>query len=271
MLLKQVSTFQSESGPLGQQLDVLHGRELAAGKDLGADEPHELQVTDGELDSVVVEELLRMRQDGVQQHPAIAGQDLVGAFEEQRVALRLERLERADADDAIDRLIELLPALQTHLDRTFGIQFREPFPGELRLSFAQRDADDVDVVFLDSHLHRSAPAAADVKQGHSGFEVKFAQREVEFRHLGLVEGHVVALEIGTGVSHGGAQEQGKEVIRDVVDGLRLVVVGSQVRFDVSHQHLPFESLNSSTHMILIGIEASARFLAQPTGFDHPQQ
>ena len=93
---KQVRALQREACIRGQHLDVLDRRQASAREDLCLDEPHELQVADGDLDPVVAEELLRVRQDGVQQHAAVVGQDAVGLFEEQRIALDLERLERAD-------------------------------------------------------------------------------------------------------------------------------------------------------------------------------
>ena len=73
--LQQV-TAQGEAGVGGQLLDVLDRWQLSAREDLGADELHELQVADGQLDPVVAEELLGVRQDGVQQHPAVVGSTL---------------------------------------------------------------------------------------------------------------------------------------------------------------------------------------------------
>ena len=117
-----------------------------------ADELHELQIAQRELDSVVSEELLGVGEDGVQQHPAVAGQDGIGALEEQWIALDFEGLERADADDAVDGLVELLPAPHPDLDLAIGVEFGQPLPGEFGLRLAQGNADDVHVEFLDRAL-----------------------------------------------------------------------------------------------------------------------
>ena len=214
-----MGALQGETGLLGQHFDVLHGRQSATREDLLADEPHELEVTDGELDSVVQEELLGMRQDGVQQHPAISRQQVVGALKEHRVALNLERLEGADTDDAINGLVELLPTLQTHLDRSTGVQLGQALPGELRLLPAQRDADDVHVEFLHGPFHRATPATTDIEQGHPRLKVQLAQGEIELGVLGLLQVHIIALVIAAGVAHGRAEPQREEVVGNVVDRL----------------------------------------------------
>jgi hypothetical protein len=107
---QQVDAFQGESGTGGESLDVFHGRQPTAGKNLGANELHELQIADRELDVVLAEEFLGVSQNRVQQHPAVTGQDRIGPLEEQRVALHFEGLERADADDAVDGFVENLVA-----------------------------------------------------------------------------------------------------------------------------------------------------------------
>ena len=48
----------------------------------------------------------------MQQHDSVVGQRVVGKLEEVVVAFVAEVLEGADADDAVDRLAELLPAVQ---------------------------------------------------------------------------------------------------------------------------------------------------------------
>lgn len=74
-----------------------------------------------------------MRQDGVQQHPAVAGREVVGPFEEQRIALGLEGLEGTDADDPVDRLVELLqPCMRISIDAV-GVELGQPLAGVLRL------------------------------------------------------------------------------------------------------------------------------------------
>src|SRR5882757_7553413 len=50
--------------------------------------------------------------DGVQEHYAVSGQDVVGEREEVVVAGRAEVLERADRHDAADGLVELFPSIE---------------------------------------------------------------------------------------------------------------------------------------------------------------
>ena len=98
-----------------------------------------------------------------------AGRTLVGHLEEVVVAVVAEVLERADRHDAVDRLVELLPALQQHPLAARGCPSRRTTSATWAAwFFAQRQADDVDVVLLDGAPHGGAPAAADVEQRHAG-------------------------------------------------------------------------------------------------------
>lgn len=89
---------------------------------------------------------------------------------------------------------------------------------------AQRQPDDVDVVFLDRPAHRGTPTAADVQQGHSGFQAKFAQRQVDLRELRFLERHIVVLEECATVRPCRVEEELKEVVGEVVMGLNVLEV-----------------------------------------------
>ena len=94
---------------------------------------------------------------------------------------------------------------------------------------AQRQADDVDVVFLQSAVDRGAPAAADVEQSHPRLEAEFAEGQVDLGQLRFLERHVVALEVGAAVGLRGIEEQLEELVGQVVVGLHVLEVRLQVR------------------------------------------
>jgi hypothetical protein len=165
----------------------------------------------------------------VQQHDAVIGQRCVGHLEEFVVAVEAEMLERADRDDPVDRLVELLPALQQHALAAWTVRLSEnPFDMGL-LVLAEGQADDVDVVFLDGPHHRRAPAAADVEQRHPGLQAQLAQRQVDLGALRLFQRHVVALEVRAAIGTGRVQEQRKEVVGQVVVRLHVLEVRFQAR------------------------------------------
>ena len=138
-----------------------------------------------------------------------------------------EVLERADGDNPVDGLVELFPALQKHpLGARTGRLGKELFDMG-PLVFAQRQADDVDVVLLDRAHHRRTPATADVEQRHAGLQPQFAERQVDLGPLGLFEGHVVALEVGAAVGLRGVKEQREELVGQVVVRLHVFEVGLQ--------------------------------------------
>jgi hypothetical protein len=83
------------------------------------------------------------------------------------VELVAEVLERADRHDPVDRFVILLPARKVHPSAERAVHRAEQLVNGDGLVFAQRQADDVDVVFLHGTLQRGAPAAPDVEQRHA--------------------------------------------------------------------------------------------------------
>ena len=155
--------------------------------------------------------------DRVQQHfAAVGGKRLIGLLEEVVVAVGAEVLERADRHDPVDRLVELLPALQQYPLGAGAVRLGEPLLDVGLLVLAQRQPDDVDVVFLDRPHHGRAPAATDVEQRHAGLEVKLAQRQIDLGDLRLFQRDVVGLEVGAAVGLGRVEEQPVEVVGQVV-------------------------------------------------------
>jgi hypothetical protein len=90
------------------------------------------------------------------------------------------------------------------------------------LVLAQRQADDVDVVFLDSALHHRTPPATDVEKRHAGLQFQLVEREIDLRHLRVFERHVVALEERTTVCAGRVLKGPEENVGQVVVGLDLL-------------------------------------------------
>lgn len=87
------------------------------------------------------------------------------------------------------------------------------------LVFAERQADDVDVVLLHGVAHGGTPAAADVEQRHSRLEVQLVQRELALGVLGLFQRLGALFPVAAAVGHRRVKPELEELVR-------LVVVGS---------------------------------------------
>ena len=86
---------------------------------------------------------------------------------------------------------------------------------------AQCQTDHVDVVLLHGALQGQAPAAADIKQGHTWPEVKPLQMLIDVGDLRLGQCAVRSGEEAATVLAGGVLEDAEEVIRKVVVGLNV--------------------------------------------------
>jgi hypothetical protein len=75
---------------------------------------------------------------------------------------------------------------------------------------------DVDVVLLQRPLHERTPAAADVKQRHTGLEPQLAEAQFELGDLSFIHRHVFTREVRAAIGHRGIREQLKELVGDVV-------------------------------------------------------
>ena len=180
-----------------------------------------------QLQPAPVEFLVTRLHDRVQQHHAVGGQRLIGHLEEVVVAVGAEVLERADRHDPVDRLVELLPALQQYPLGAWAVRLVEQLLHVGLLVLAQRQTDDVDVVFLDRPHHGRAPAAADVEQRHPGLQGQLAQRQIDLGDLRLLQRHVVALEIRAAVGLRRIEEEPEEIVGQVVMGLHVLEVRLQ--------------------------------------------
>ena len=167
----------------------------------------------------------------MQQHDAVVGQHRVGHGEEVVVAVMAEVLEGADRHDPVDRFVELLPPCQQHPLGCAGCPSRRTPSDVGGLVLAERQADDVDVVFLDRAQHRGAPAAADVQQRHPGLQPQLAQRQIDLGDLRLFQRHVVALEVRAAVGLRRIEEEPEEVVRQVVVRLHVLEVRSELGHD----------------------------------------
>src|SRR4029450_11761583 len=93
-----------------------------------------------------------------------------------------------------------LPPLEQHPPGPRTVQGRERLFGVVMLILRQSQADDIDVIAFDRPAQGGAPAASDVKQGHSRLQVELAERQVDLGELSLFERYVVAFEVGAAVS-----------------------------------------------------------------------
>ena len=172
-----------------------------------------------------------MGDDRVQQDAPVLGQCGVHLPEELGVGLEAEVFERADHEDAVDLAVEFLPGLEPNLFGAITGQAREKLLDVFVLVLADGQSDDVDVVLLGGSGQCGAPSAADVQNCHPGLEVQFAQHKVNLRHLGLLEGVVVLLEVRARVGQRGVEEQAEKIVGQVVVGLDVLVRLLQVAQD----------------------------------------
>ncbi len=154
----------------------------------------------GQRQPALGELLVARLDDRVQQHHAVGRQRGVGHLEEVVVAVAAEVLERADRDDPVDRLVELLPALQQYALGARAVRCGEHASATWAFWFwLSVRPMTLTSYFSSARVHRRAPAAADVEQRHAGLQAELAQRQVDLGDLGLFERHVVALEVRTAV------------------------------------------------------------------------
>ena len=155
------------------------------------------------------------------------GSAVVGEGEEVVVAVGAEVFEGPDRDDPVDRLVELLPAVEQH---PFGAWTRRLIKEPLHVCLlvaAQSQTDDVDVVAFDSADHGGAPATPDVEQRHAWLQTQLAQRQIDLGDLRVLERHVLAIEVGAAVGLRRIEKQPKELIGQVVVRLYVLEVGLQ--------------------------------------------
>ena len=161
-------------------------------------------------------------------HPAVVGQDVEAVLEVVVVALEAEVLEGLDRDDPIDRLVELLPALQPHVELAVAVGLRQQLVAVGLLVLRQRQADDVDVVALHRPLQRQAPAAADLQQRHARLEVELVEVQVDIGDLRLRQRDIGPGEVRAAVLARRVLEHAEEVVRQVVVGLDVREMRRQV-------------------------------------------
>ena len=120
--------------------------------------------------------------------------------------------------------MELLPALQQHLERAVGVELAEQLVAVGLLVLAQRQADDVDVVLLHRPLQRQAPAAADLEQRHARLEVQLVEVLVDLGDLRLGQRDVRTGEVRAAVLARRVLEHAEEVVGQVVVRLDVLEV-----------------------------------------------
>ena len=88
--------------------------------------------------------------------------------------------------------------------------------GQARLFLGQRDADRVDPMAGRGVDHEAAPTAADVEHALALAQPELLADELELGLLGLRERLRPARPVGTRIRHRLVEEQGEEVVADVV-------------------------------------------------------
>ena len=203
MPLQWLYAAHRESGAGGVLLDQRHQGQPAAREDVVDDEFEEPQQRHRDRQVAIVEFSLAGRHDAVQQHGAIGGQQLISPREELAVAVITEVLEWADRDDAVHRFVEPFPSLEQYPGRPGAAGCGEqPFDIGLLVA-AQCERDDVDVEARLRAQRGSPPPAADIEQRHTRLQTEFVQGQINLGDLGLLQAHVVTLEVGAAVGPGG--------------------------------------------------------------------
>ncbi len=192
----------------------------AAGEDLGdheLDEPGQLErqllAALGQVVRVVADAAL----DG---HPAVVGQDVEAGLEEVVVALEAEVLERLDRHDPVDRAVELLPALQPHVERARRCRSCSA-AGRSRPAGS---CDSVRPMTLTSYFSIARCSVRPQPQPISssvmpGLRSSRSRLLVDVGDLRLRQRDVGAGEVRAAVLAGRVLEHPEEVVRQVVVGL----------------------------------------------------
>ncbi len=170
----------------------------------------------------------RDRDDAVVEDSA-AGLQHAGDLARVLVDLRLaDVLDHADAGDRIEAFLAQVAVIHhPELDPVVHSGLARQLLRQLRLRLRERDAPDRGAVLARGVDRQASPAAADVEHALAGLQLELAADQLQLGALGVLQGLRPWLEQRTAVGHRLVQEQGEELVRDVVvvaDGLRVAAL-----------------------------------------------
>ncbi len=155
--------------------------------------------------------------DPVVQHPAARRQhpgDPSRILVDPRLA---DVLDHADAGHRVEGVLGQVSVVHdADLDPIGNPGLPGSLAGQLGLGLGQRDPPDHGPVLARRVDREAPPTAPDVEHPHSGLERQLATDQLQLRALGVLERLDPFLEQRAAVGHRLIQEQGEELVRDVV-------------------------------------------------------
>src|SRR4030095_11335698 len=213
----QVEQLPARPLHLGERLG--HAREIAVGEHVAV---QEVGLTRALPVGLVV--------DAVVQVEAAVDQHLLHAPEERGVVRDADVLDHPDRGDLVVTGVGGQIAQVPVLDQAAVLEPLALDPGGRPLRLLARQGHPVgpDAVVLRGPDAESAPAAADVEHPLARLQAQLAADQIELVGVRLLESCLGGAVVGAGVDHQRIEEQGVEVVRDVVmvrDRLRVVLLG----------------------------------------------
>ncbi len=153
------------------------------------------------------------------QHPPGRPHQPVQGGGERRVLGVTDVLAHLDRGDGVVRAALAVPVVLAHHPHPFAqAALAHPLADVRRLFPGQRDGGDLCPVPFGGVQGERAPAAADVQQPGAGHEVQLAADQLQLGPLGVGGGEagLLARPVAAGVGHGLVEEQGVEVVGQVV-------------------------------------------------------
>ena len=156
--------------------------------------------------------------DAVIEHQSVSGKQ---ALDDPEIVLQMTQthvLEHANAGDPVVGLhfVQIAVVAQQDLTAILQAAALDLLAGVLELLARQGDASGARAIVLRCAPDQRAPAAANIQKALTRRQPQLAQNVIEFLRLRDFQCIVRVSKIGTGVHHLGVQEQGVEVVRNIV-------------------------------------------------------
>ena len=153
--------------------------------------------------------------DCLQAYPPARRETLVEEFEVRGPPSRPDSLDHLDADYRIERALHRTVVLDQHIDLVFEPRCRDAPPGQCGLLLRQRDSCHPRTP-VGGPERQFSPAGANFQEPASRTYANSVEEPVDLAPLRDGEGVPRALEQCGGVGHRLIEEQGEQVVRQVV-------------------------------------------------------
>ena len=126
-------------------------------------------------------------------------------------------LDHADAGDCVEAFAgEVAVVLRPDAHAMVQTGLAHPRASEGRLRLGEGDPDDLDAMISSRMDGKAAPAAADVEHPLACLQPELAAGQLQLRFLSRLQRLAVSGEESTAIGHRPVQEQGEELVGDVV-------------------------------------------------------